>query len=451
MPKDGGAACNYPPTVGELFSFYLPLSIVCVANMITYSLISVGLARLPNPETTIAAYAVAKSFLFIIQAPATVFTLIGVSLCYRHSNYTRTRNFIFGTILLIMALMIVLRLTGVTYWWFSEVNGLSPETARYADMIFIVFIAYPLSMGYRNFIHGVFSRLRFTWFISAISMIKIAYVIAMIGVIGCIRLPAPILAGGLLVSAVALETVIAWGVSRAVKGPLGPALDRECREPEGELAYVDIFRFSMPLYVTALYWCVTIPVLNLVMARAGDAEYTLSGFEVGWGLGIIVLALMFLCHQAVIVFYRRGGNNRALTRFYILMTIGVTTLMLLLGYTPLGDWLLRVPMGMEPQIAQMALGVIRVMILLVPIRMVHEYIWGLLMLTRRTQRVSSGKLINVVSTILLAFALAWLPFENPSLIGVLAILGGESVELIWLIWMERRDKVRMRGTMGLAA
>ena len=84
--------------------------------MATYSLISVGLARLPRPEVAIAAYAVAKSFLFIIQAPATVFGQIGVSLCDRRVNYTRTRNFILGTIFVIMILMAIMRVTGISYW-----------------------------------------------------------------------------------------------------------------------------------------------------------------------------------------------------------------------------------------------------------------------------------------------------------------------------------------------
>ena len=60
----------------------------------------------------------------------------------------------------------------------------------------------------------------------------------------------------------------------------------------------------------------------------------------------------------------------------------------------------------------MSLGVVRLIILLVPIRMIHEYIWGMLMLTRRTPRVSTGKLINIISIILLAFALAWIPFRT---------------------------------------
>lgn len=435
------------PSVKELFSFYLPLSIVCVANMATYSLISVGLARLAKPEVAIAAYAVAKSFLFIILAPTTVFSQIAVSFCDRQVNYTRTRNFILGTIFVIMLLLMVLRLTGVSYWWFSQVNGLTDETAHFADIILIVFIVFPLAMGYRNFIHGVFSRLRFTFFISIISTVKIIYVIIMVAVINRIHfLSAPILAGGLLVSAIGLETVIAWVVSRMIKGPLGPALERNCRDEDEELSYKDISKFSMPLYFTAFYGCVTTPILNLVMARTGDAEYALSGFEVGWGLGMIVMALIFLCHQTVILFYRRGGDNRTLTHFYLWTSAGVAALMLLLGYTPLGSWILRGPMGMEERIVRMALGVVRLIILLVPIRMVHEYIWGMLMLTRRTPRVSTGKLINIISIILLAFAFAWIPFGNPSLIGPLAIIGGELIELVWLLWMERRDKVRLQIT-----
>jgi len=439
-------ALDRAPSVKELFSFYLPLAIVCVANMATYSLISVGLARLAKPEVAIAAYAVAKSFLFIILAPTTVFSQIGVSLCDRQVNYTRTRNFLLGTIGLIMLLLAALRVTGISYWWFSGVNGLTEETARFADVILIVFIVFPLAMGCRNFIHGVFSRLRFTLFISIISAVKIIYVVIMVGVIGRIeRLSAPVLAGGLLVSAIGLETVVAWAVSRMIKGPLGPALERTRRDEDEELSYRDIFKFSMPLYFTAFFGCVTTPILNLVMARTGDAEYALSGFEVGWGLGMIVMALIFLCHQTVIVFYRRGGDNRALTRFYLWTSAGVAALMLLLGYTPLGPWILRGPMGMEERIVWMALGVVRLIILLVPIRMVHEYIWGMLMLTRRTPRVSTGKLINIVSIVLLAFSFAWIPFQNPSLIGPLAIIGGELIELIWLLYMERRDKMRVLG------
>ena len=446
MPNTRDIIENNSPSVKELFFFYLPLAIVCVANMATYSLISVGLARLAKPEVAIAAYAVAKSFLFIILAPTTVFSQIGVSLCDRPVNYIRTRNFILISIVLIMILLAALRVTGVSYWWFSQVNGLADETARFADIILIVFIVFPLAMGYRNFIHGVFSRLRFTLFISFISAFKIIYVTIMVGVIGGIHfLSAPILAGGLLVSAIGLETVIAWVVSRIIKGPLGPALERNHRDEDETLSYQDICKFSMPLYFTAFYGCVITPILNLVMARTGDAEYALSGFEVGWGLGMIVMALIFLCHQTVIVFYRRGGDNRALTHFYLWTSAGVTALMLLLGYTPLGPWILRGPMGMEERIVWMALGVVRLIILLVPIRMVHEYIWGMLMLTRRTPRVSTGKLINILSTILLAFSFAWIPFRNPSLIGPLAIIGGEFIELIWLIWMERRDKMRQFG------
>lgn len=443
---------DHSPTVNELFLFYLPLSVICVVDMATYSLISVGLAKLPNPEIAIAAYSVAKSFVFILQAPVTVFSQIAVSLCDKRVNYIRTRNFVLGTILLMMLLIVALRFSGVSYWWFSGVNDLEAETSLFADAIMIVFIALPFFIGFRNFNQGVFTRLRFTLFISIVSAMKIIYVVVMIAVLDRIHgVPAPSLAGGLLVTAIALEMILAWGISRGIKGPLGAALEITSAGPDETLSFRDVFRFSMPLYYTAFYGCVTTPILNLAMARAGDAEYAISGYEVGWGLGMIVMALLFLCHQAVIVFYRRGGDNRALVRFYVLMSIGVTALMLLLGFTPLGMWVLRGPMGMEERIAQMALGVVRLIILLVPIRIVHEYIWGILMLTRRTQRVGTGKLINIVSIILLAFALAFLPFENPSLIGPLAIIGGELIELVWLIWMERRDKVKQMREGILAA
>ena len=89
-------------------------------------------------------------------------------------------------------------------------------------------------------------------FVSIISRVKIIYVAVIVAVIGSIHfLSPPLLAGGLLVSAIGLETIIAWGVSRMIKGPLGTALERNRRDENEVLSYRDVFRFSMPLYFTA--------------------------------------------------------------------------------------------------------------------------------------------------------------------------------------------------------
>ena len=57
------------PSLKEQALFYLPLAATAFIIIITHSFFNAGLARLPNPEVLIAAFAVAKSLMHVFQSP----------------------------------------------------------------------------------------------------------------------------------------------------------------------------------------------------------------------------------------------------------------------------------------------------------------------------------------------------------------------------------------------
>lgn len=74
-------------TLREQFTFFFPLALTQFLITASHTVINAGLARLPDPEVSLAAYAVAKSVMQLAQNPSMMVRQLTVSLATNRHAY----------------------------------------------------------------------------------------------------------------------------------------------------------------------------------------------------------------------------------------------------------------------------------------------------------------------------------------------------------------------------
>lgn len=116
---------------------------------------------------------------------------------------------------------------------------------------------------------------------------------------------------------------------------------------EQQLSYSQIFVFWLPLGVMWLMMAVEQPALSAVIARLPEPELNLAAFGVVWAISLAIESPVIQMLAAATALASNLSTYKTLLRFMHGMAISLTALHLLVGLTPLFDFivvnLMRVP------------------------------------------------------------------------------------------------------------
>lgn len=148
------AANDTPLTLPGFLSFYVPLATTTVLTMLTTSVISGAVARMPNSLASLAVWPVAMSFLHVMQAPGMSFAEVVITYLRRPGAMqvlVRTALWVgLGSTLVLVALAA----TPLALWWFGAVAGLSPELARMASTTMWFALLLPATRLVQHWLQG---------------------------------------------------------------------------------------------------------------------------------------------------------------------------------------------------------------------------------------------------------------------------------------------------------
>ena len=145
-------------------------------------------------------------------------------------------------------------------------------------------------------------------------------------------------------------------------------------------------------------------------------------------------------HQVIFNFMQDDYSNRAKIRnFGIYVAVALTVLIVILGFTPLGFWLMNTAIGASAQLSQMGVVVIRICVVLPVMNVFRQYYWGIAMKEHKTFWLTIGKVIQVVTMIAIIIILTMLGdlIPNPAAVGAIAIAGSTVFECIYLVTQRR--------------
>ena len=434
-------------TVREQLLFFLPLAITSFLIIISHSLFNAGLARLPDPEVMIAAFAVAKSLMHIFQSPVTMIRQTVTALIDRRGNLRITTKFLLLVSASVILLLGITAFSGLSRLIFGSVMGLAGKTLDQAVLMLHILFLFPIMVAIRDYFVGFSLKFRIAPLITIASIIRIIYVLIFIIFIDQMSaLPPAYLASLMFIGGVAIEAAIMVLGNILLVGSFNKKLDQlqkeQSKKPRSaRLTYTTIIYFYLPLIVTRLIQTTIMPIINSGLARTSEPDLSISVFAVAWSLGMIILSPFIMFHQVPLNFIDEDGrsNQRSVQKFALLLALTSAVVLFLIAFTDLGYLILTKLIGTSHQVSILAADVLKLMCLLPFLMAAREYYWGMLMKRRQTIHIWKGKAINLFTILVSVAILIFLAPANAAIIGAIAFICSESAEFIFLYFRSRRS------------
>ena len=142
------------PSYKEIAAFFLPLSATNLMLVVSHSIVNAGVARTNQPELSLAAYALARSLVRLIENPVFMVRQTVVSLVKDQDSYRRVRRFIYSITTIVTAIIALMAFTPLGYHAFHDIMGATSEIAHQSHLALRILVLMPFAAVTRNLYHG---------------------------------------------------------------------------------------------------------------------------------------------------------------------------------------------------------------------------------------------------------------------------------------------------------
>lgn len=409
----------------DLCSFFIPLALSSSLTSVTHVIINGTLSRGENAAFIIACYAVAFSLFGIIERPIIIFRQTSSALVKNVKSF-KTLTILFlqvtGVILVISFLICY---TFVGDWLFIHLFNASESMVNTIAQTFKVITVVVIFSGIRGIYQGVIINQRETKWITigvilrVVAMILVAYWFIMTNSVSSI-VGAAIFLIGMFIEAL----ISVWKGHRSLK-----KLDASNNET---VSRKEILQFYSPLVFFFFIQTMLIPLVYIYLAKTQQIEVSIASFALAYSICQLILSFFMFTHQIVLQYYQE--NKEKVIRFMIGVSSIPTILLILLTFTPLGTWFMRVVMGTEPDLTEPTLHVLAFFIIRALVFPWVDFLNGYLMLKKKTARMLIGQFVNLLTALITLIVLVTFFSEWNGVVGAIAISLGELTGLLVVLY-----------------
>jgi len=393
MPGADGA----PLTVRRTWAFFWPLALSGIIMSAGQPVVQAGLARLANPELTLAAYGVAFYVALLLEAPIVMLLVTATALVRDERTYRFTRNamllFNAGVVLATAAVALCLPLYDFV---FMRLLGFPFEVARAAQPALIALIPWSGAVGVRRYYQGILIRYGHTRVVSWGSGVRLlVMVLALLGGMAVIPQHGVFIGGLALLLGVTADMLVAlFFARRLLMKHVLPAYSDEATG--AGLRMLPFLAFFIPLILTMALRFVSRPLMLSGIARSHDPVLALAAFPVALGTLQMFAGFTQFLQQVAVALVKDGQSFGVARRFTWMIAAGSTGLMALVAFTPLGDLYHGLVIGLKGQVLAMANTSVALLVASAWLMAFQGYLQGLMIRRARTMAVNIAALGNLI-------------------------------------------------------
>jgi hypothetical protein len=378
--------------VKSILAFWLPLAATWLMMGLEGPYITAIVARMPEAAFNLAAYGIAFSIAWIVEAPIMMVLTASNALVRCRESLHALRRFTYTLNAVLTVVIAVIALPPV----FAALAGLMnlPEgIARLAHLSTATVLPWPAAIGYRRFYQGLLVRAGLTRRVAYGTVIRLATMsVCAAALAWWSELPGAVIGAAALSTGVVAEAAASRYMARGVVRAL-EATPRAAGQPP--LTTDAIVRFYYPLALTSVLSLITLPVITFFMSHSRQPIESLAVLPV-------VNAFVFLfrsgafAHQEVVVALTGGHGEREAEIRQVTRLLGglASGGLALVACTSLADVWFQSVSGLTPEMAAFAVTPLRVLLLLPGLEYLLACQRGLLILARRTRVVTAGTAIE---------------------------------------------------------
>jgi hypothetical protein len=413
-----------------VLSFWIPLAATWLMMGLEGPYIAAIVARRPDAAFNLAAYGVAFSLAWIVEAPIMMVLTASNTLvrCRESLHALRRFTYALNTMLtVVMALLVV----PPVFAWLAGVMDLPAEIARLAHLATAALLPWPAAIGYRRFYQGILVRAGLTRRVAYGTVVRLgAMSVAAAALALTSPLPGALIGGFALTAGVVAEAAasrwMSWPLIRQIEATPRPA-DQE------PLTTAGIIRFYYPLALTSVLSLITLPVITFFMGHSRRPIDSLAALPVINAFVFLFRSGAFAYQEVAVALTGLHREHEPEIRRVSRLLGGVASAVLALGaLTPLSRVWFETLSGLTPDMASFVIGPVRLLLLLPALEYLLAVQRSSLILARRTRLVTIGTAIEAAGiSLTLALCVGVLDMTG-ALAAAVALMAGRIAANVFL-------------------
>lgn len=407
------AECQDPILpLSNVFRTWWPLAASWILMAFELPALSAVVARLPSPETNLAAWGgVVFPVSMLIEAPIIMLLAVSTALSKDWGSYQQLRRFmmVMGASLTLLHFLI-----SFTPLFDLIVVGLINPPAEIVEPARIglqLMLPWTWSIAYRRFNQGVLIRFGHTKVVgwgTLVRLITDGLVLALGYWIGTIP---GIAVAGVAVSCGVLSEALYAGLR------VRPVLDNQVKlatpVPDG-VTVRSFLDYYFPLVMTSLLTMMIQPLGSAALSRMPEALASLAVWPVLSGLVFLLRSLGVAYNEVVVALLDKPKSYPSLKRFTFYLVFLTTSFMILVGCTPLSKvWFVWIS-ALNPKLASLGATALWFALPLPALNAVQSLFQGILLYLRQTRSIT----ISVAAFLLVAGVVLWVGVMRGEVIGL---------------------------------
>ena len=445
----------------SLFWFLLPLVITELIYELGIQVINGGIARVPRPTETLAAYGIAWGLTSFLTGTVSQTRQMSMVLVRDRATFHTVFRCVAGFGGAHFLILVSLAFTPVGLWAIDELHAVDPTLGGTVRRALGYLLPIPLIVGITRFLSGLLLRARRTDIVSYAMMAGISMSVLSV----FLFLPTPaVQTDPILLPVVATYfgvltelTVIIYGYRRFVRRSLHRG-DRDGATGRKQAAGQDaggepVTRKPLPLtaaYVLRFYWPLAItigiqalsrPIINLFVARGTDGTESLAVLTIVYALAHLPYGWLNELKNLPPAFQRQDPDGRIIRRFTAVCGMISFASMALMFWTPMRFFLLETLIGVDHDFA-MRCTVPLIIFSFFPLAVtIRSYLHGIALRDHRTSAIAPSGPARAGAIVIVVNVLALFDLHG-AIRGVAALYSGFVTETIVVRWRMGRSRVK---------
>lgn len=198
-----------------LISFYIPLALTSLINIVGRPILAFGLSRAPMPLESLAIWPVMMGLLFVARCMGVAYQQVVVALLKDAQSYAMLRTFASKLAISLSGLFFLLALTPAVRVWYRDISGLSPDLTQLAILPTIIMAILPGLVTFISLYRGVLVHKQQTTSITIAVALNMSTLLILMTIFPYIaNIAGAVLAAGALTASMLVECLFLWSQSR---------------------------------------------------------------------------------------------------------------------------------------------------------------------------------------------------------------------------------------------
>lgn len=438
-----------PPLLSyqRIIKTWWPLAASWLLMGIELPALSAVVARLPNPEISLAAYGgVVFPLALIIEAPIIMLLAASTAMSKDWASYQLIRKFMMWAGGLLTALHILVAFTPLYYIVVEGIIGAPQAIVEPARIGLMIMTPWTWSIAYRRFNQGVLIRFGRSKTVGIGTMVRLAADLLVLGIGYALgNIPGIVVATSAVAAGVISEAVY---VGIAVRPVLNGTL-RNAPVVTPALSWGAFNKFYTPLAMTSLLMLLANPIGSAAISRMPQPLNSLAVWPVVTGLIFMLRSLGIAYNEVVVALLDEPRSSLNLQRFAWILSGATTLVLVLVAATPLSAWWFGDVSALRGPLEALARAGLWLALLLPALTAMQSWYQGMILFGRRTRGITESVVIYLLTSALIYGVGVLYGNTNGLYIGLIGLTASVLFQTAWLWWrsqpvlgvLRERDKI----------